>query len=418
MPGMSQPHMRCLLSALVALVCSGAAALSTRASQSDTAVLVLANANVLDGTGGAPRRDVEVIVREGRLEAVAQRGSARDAKATVVDLRGGWVLPGMIDSHVHFRDLASGRAALRAGVTTARSLGADHFTDVGIRELHRAGASDVPDVLAAGYHVRRQMADALFLDLPQLRSMMAGVKGAADIHRVIDAMATRRLNFIKVMVTERAGQLDTDFRRRVLNDEELAAAVEAAERAGLPLAAHAHTDEGAAAAVRAGARTVEHGTLITASTLTLMKQRSTCLVPTLSFWVDMAEPGGEYDGETLAARAREMLPRARTVAAQAIAMGVKVAAGSDMRYDTVSQLTLADEVIEMTRSGISPADAIKSATLGSAQCLGIAAQTGGVVPGLQADLIVLRRDPLSDITSLKDVAMVINDGRIAADRLQ
>ena len=383
----------------------------------DTTLLILANANVLDGRGGEPRHGVDVLVREGRIQAIVPRGSAREPVATVVDVRGGWVLPGLIDAHVHLRDLASARNALRAGVTTARSLGADHFTEIGIRELHRAGASDVPDVLAAGYHVRRRMSDALFLDLPPLRSLMGGVAGADQVQRVVDALAARGVNFIKVMATERAGMVDTDFRRRVLTDEELSAAVAAATRARLPLAAHAHTDEAAAAAIRAGARTIEHGTLITDATLAMMKQRAACLVPTLSFWVDMAAPGGEYDAAALAARAQEMLPRARIVAAQAVRMGVAVAAGSDMRYDAISHLTLADEIIELTRSGITPALAIKTATSGAAACLGIAEQTGAVVPGLQADLIVLRRDPVADITSLKDVSVVVNDGRIAINRL-
>ena len=118
------------------------------------------------------------------------------------------------------------------------------------------------------------------------------IAGSAAVRKVVQANARRGAQVIKVMATERAGTAETDFRRRALNDEELRAAVEEAARAGLGVAAHAHTDDGAHAAVLAGAKTIEHGTMMSESTLALMRQRQLCFVPTLSFWADMAEPGG------------------------------------------------------------------------------------------------------------------------------
>jgi imidazolonepropionase-like amidohydrolase len=400
---------------LCAVATAGAAAYPPVQPSPDT--LVLQHATMLDGVTSEPRRDMTVLIRDGRIESVSGPGTVVGGNATAIDLQNRWLMPGLIDAHVHLRDLASARAALASGVTTVRSLGVDHFADVGIRELHRAGAWDVPDVLASGYHVRQRLSDAFFLDFPQHRTLMAGVSGPAGVRAVVRAMVERRADLIKVMVTQRAGVTDTDFRARVLSDDEVAAAVDEATKAGLPVAAHAHTDEAARAAVRAGVRTIEHGTLIGAETLALMHDRRTCFAPTLTFWVDMLEPGGEYDHATLAQRAREMLPVARAAVAHAMKRRVRVLAASDMRYDGSSVLRVAHEIAELARSGLSPMEALQSATSISAACLGIGGRTGAVQPGLEADLIVLDRNPLADLHAVENPVLVVNDGRIAVNRI-
>ena len=405
----SASYVRCAVAA--------AAAAFAGVQQPPPDTLVLLRATVIDGLSRDVLRDMTVVIRGGRIERVSRTAAVDQGEATVLDLQHRWLLPGLIDAHVHFRDLASARSALAMGVTTARSLGVDRFADIDIRERHRAGAADVPDVLAAGYHVRRRPADAFFLDFPQWRSLMRGLSGPADVRMMVRAMAERGADVIKVMMTQRAGLTDTDFRARVLSDDEAAAAVDEAAKAGLPVAAHAHTDEAARAAVRAGARTIEHGTLVGAETLALMRDTGACFAPTLTFWVDMLEPGGEYDHPILAARAREMLPVARAAVAQAASSGVRVIAASDMRYDGVSGLHVAHEIAELGRSGMSPTAALQSATSISAACLGIAHRTGAVRPGLEADLIVLDRDPIADLRAVERPALVVNDGRIALNRI-
>ena len=260
-----------------------------------------------------------VVIRDGHLESVSDGAAAPHRDATVIDLQNRWLLPGLIDAHVHFRDLASARAALSRGVTTARSLGVDHFADIGIRALHRAGAHDVPDVLAGGYHVRRRLADAFFLDFPHHRPLMGGLSGASDMRAAVREMVNRGANVIKVMMTQRAGLTGTDFRARVLTDDEAETAVDEATKAGLPVAAHAHTDEAARAAARAGVRTSEHGTLMGGETLALLREKGTCFTPTLTFWVDMLEPGGEYDDATLAAHSFGRLTSAMNVCSRSTA---------------------------------------------------------------------------------------------------
>lgn len=379
-------------------------------------VIVLTHATLIDGSGGAPMRDASVVIRNGRIERVTA-GAVTVAGALVIDLQGRWLLPGFVDAHVHLRDLSAARAALASGVTTARSLGTDHFTDIGIRELHRAGVSDLPDVIAAGYHVRPRPADALFMDQPALAGLMQGVNGPENVRRMVRALIDRGADVIKIMATERAGLPDTDPRKRVFSDEELSAAVDEARRSGRLVAAHAHGDEGAAAAVRAGARTIEHGTWLGDATLALMKARGTCFVPTIATVVDMGDVGGDYDHPVLIMRARGMLPRVRDAAARARKAGVHLVAGTDTEYGPRGTRRIQDEIAELAGAGLTPMEAILSGTAVAADCLGVGERTGRIRAGLEADMIVVDRDPLSDLGALRDVLLVLNDGRVAVNRL-
>ena len=380
--------------------------------------LALTRANLIDGVSPEPARNVTVLIRAGRIERVTRGRSAIPPGASVIDLGGRWILPGLIDAHVHLRDLRSARAALQAGVTTARSMGVPHFAHAGIRDLHAAGAADIPDVLAAGYHVQPQLDDEFFLDFPQLRRLSQGLTSPDSVRLAVRAMRERGADFIKVMATERAGLPELDMLSRGLTDEQLRAAVAEASAAGLAVAAHAHTDEAARAAVRMGVRTIEHGTLTSEATLTLMREREACLVPTLTFWIDMLEPGGQYDHPVLMERARAMYPQARSTTARAARLGVRVVAGSDMRYTPgISTLNIADEIVAISGSGLSPMTAIQAATSTAAACLGIATRTGAVREGMEADLIVVESNPLQDLATLRNVRLVVNDGVIAVDRL-
>lgn len=231
-------------------VLSVAIAIALPAQSPPPPALVITHATVIDGLAAEPLRDATVVIRDGKIERIVAGSISVPAGATVLDLKGRWLLPGFIDAHAHLRDLSSARSALASGVTTARVLGVDHFADIGIRELNHAGVSNVPDVLAAGYHVRPHPADALFLDVPQLADLMAEVRGPQNVRRMVRLLIERGADVIKIMATERAGLSETDPRKRVYSDEELAAAVDEARKLGRPVAAHAHGDEGAAAAVR------------------------------------------------------------------------------------------------------------------------------------------------------------------------
>ena len=386
-------------------------------AQAPTPTIVFTNATVIDGAASAPMRDATVVVRDGKIERIASGRIDTPNGATVLDLKGRWLLPGLIDAHVHLRDLTSARAALASGVTTARALGVDHFADIGIRELNHAGVADVPDVLAAGYHVRPRPADAMFLDMPRLADLMAGVNGPERVRRMVRALIEHGADGIKIMATERAGLPGTDPRKRVYSEEELTAAVDEARKSGRLVAAHAHGDEGALAAVRAGVRTIEHGTYLSDQTLALMKEKGTCFVPTIATVIDLIDPGGNYDDPALSVRGRAMLPRVRDATARGWKAGVQIMAGTDTDYGPESTRRIPDEVVELVQVGLPPMDAIKAATSLAARCLGIDQRTGALKAGLEADLIAVDRDPLADVAALRDVVLIVNNGRIAVNRL-
>lgn len=379
--------------------------------------LLIVNANVVDGVSAEPIRGASVQLRGGRIEQVTPGKAEAPAGATIIDLQGRWLLPGFVDGHTHIGDLTAARKAVLTGATTVRSMGVTHFVDVGMRELNRAGAAEVPDVIAAGYHVRPNLDANFAISFPELREFSLRLSGADNLRRVIRAMASRGVDVIKILATERAGLPETDPRKRVFTDEELIAIVDEARKARLPVAAHAHGDEGAAAAVRAGVSTIEHGTYLSESTLTLMKQRGTCLDPTIATVEDLIEPGGDYDNSVLSIRGRHMLPRIREAMRMAMKLGVTIIAGTDTGYQPQSNRTMSHEVAEFVALGMSPMDAIKAGTSRAAECMGIAGRTGAIKAGLEADLIVVERDPLADIVNLQDVLVVINNGRVAMNRL-
>src|SRR5215468_4465011 len=255
--------------------------------------------------------------------------------------------------------------------------------------------------------------------------------GFVDAHAHISNLAAARaalqsgvttardlgVNVIKVMATERAGLPDTDPRKRVFNDEEIAAVVDEARKSGVYVAAHAHGDEGAYAAVKAGVRSIEHGTYLSDRTLALMKERGTYFDPTIATVADLIEPGGDYDNAILSIRGRHMLPRVRETAAKAWKLGIKMVAGTDTGYGPQSNRRIPHEVIELVEIGMPPMDAIKAATSVSAELLGVGQRTGSIKPGFEADFIAIERDPISDIKNLQDILLVVNDGKPAVNRL-
>ena len=401
---------------LILILSSAPRAVSQTPSPSAQA-FVFTHANVIDGVSKEPIRDAMVVVRDRLVESVGSAKTTVPTDATVLDLQGRWLLPGYVDAHAHVPDMAAARRALISGTTTLRDLGVNHFADVGMRDLNHAGVVDVPDFVAAGYHVRPHPAEEFFMDFPKLFDLLPGLQGPEDVRRMVRAQAERGVNVIKIMATERAGLPDTDPRKRVFTDEELSAAVDEARKAGLGVAAHAHGDVGARAAVMAGVRSIEHGTYLSDATLTMMKERGTYLVPTIATVIDLIDPGGDYDNPILSMRGKAMLPRVREMTAHAWKMGIKIVAGTDTGYLPQSTRRVPDEIAELVGLGMPIMDAIKAGTSLSAECLGIEKRTGSIRPGLEADLIVVDRNPLEDVNALRDVLFVMNNGKIFVNRL-
>ena len=388
--------------------------LAVAASAAPPETLALVNANVVDVKAGRVMAGLTVVVRDGRIESVGKE--APPAGVKTLDLRGRHLVPGLLDAHTHIASLESARRALESGVTTVRSSGVSSFTDVGLRELVKQGALAGPDVLAAGYHIRPRLADEAFFDTPSLGPLMAGgLRSPDDVRQAVRANLARGVDWIKVMSTERAGLADTDPRKQALTEEQLRAAVQ--EAGTVPVQAHAHGDEGARAAVRAGVRSIEHGTYLSGETLALMKERGVFLVPTLTTVIDLVEAGGDYDIPVLRNRGRHMLPRLRQVLKAAQQVGVKIVTGADTGYGPNSLTRISHEVAAFVELGMTPADALRTATVVAAEMLKLEGKTGAIEPGLEADLVAVEGNPLADPAALQDVLLVVSNGRVALDRL-
>jgi imidazolonepropionase-like amidohydrolase len=380
------------------------------------AVIVLTRARVLDPVGGVRPGLAQIVVRGRAIERVDDDGAAVPAGARVIDVGGRWVLPGLIDAHTHIATLAAARRALASGVTTVRSAGVPAFQDVALRDLVRAGAVPGPDVVAAGVFVTPDLGETLLADA-RLAPAAAGVRTPEALRAVVRVNLARGVDVIKTRGTERAGLPDTDPRQQTYTEAELRAVVEEAATRGVPVEVHAHGDEGARAAVLAGARSIEHGTYLSDSTLRLMRARGTWLVPTYSTVHDLTTPGGDYDDPVLELRGRHMLPRLGATVRRARALGVRIATGADTDYGPRSTTRIAHEVEAFVQLGDTPAAALRAATSDAAELLGVQARTGRVRPGLEADLIVVEANPLDDVRTLQDVLLVVSNGTVAMTRL-
>jgi imidazolonepropionase-like amidohydrolase len=386
---------------------------STLPAQAPTA---LVNANVVSVRDGTILPKATMVLRDGKIVSVGS--AAAPSGLTVIDVRGRYVIPGLIDAHTHIANLRAARTALESGVTTVRSAGVAGYVDVGLRELAKKGAIPGPDVLAAGYHVRPQLAEEAFLSDPVLSPFMNGGVTTADaIRQVVRVNLSHGVDWIKTTSTERAGLPETDPRRQLYTDAEVKVMVEEAALKGIPVMAHAHGEEGALAAVQAGVRSIEHGTYLSEDALRLMAQKGTYLVPTYATVLDLVEPGGDYDNRDLQLRGRHMLPRLRETIQQAIKYGVRIVTGADTGYGPNSVTRISHEIEAFVELGMTPLQALQSATSSAADLLAMTSRVGAIEAGFEADLVVVERNPLEQVRTLHDPLLVVSNGRVVVNRL-
>ncbi len=378
--------------------------------------LALTNANVVNVSDGTVQRNMTIVLRDGRIASVS--AAAAPAGMKVLDVRGRYVMPGLIDAHVHIANLRALRTALESGVTTVRSAGVSSYVDVGMRELVKQGAVVGPDVLAAGYHVRPTLAEEAYFDTPSLADLMrTGITTTDAMRRVVQANLSHGVDWIKVLATERAGTPDTDPRKQVYSEAELRAIVQEAASKNIPVEAHAHGAEGAIAAVQAGVRSIEHGTYLSDDALQLMAKQGTFFDPTMEAVKDVADVGGDYDNRDLQLRGQHMLPRLKETIGRANKIGVKIVTGSDTGYGPASVGRVSKEIANLVESGLTPLAALRAATITNAEMLHLEKQVGQIAAGFEADVVVVERNPLEQVITLQDPLLVISNGRVGLDRL-
>ncbi len=403
---------------VIGCLCAGLFAVLQPVSAQD---LDLLNVTLVDGTGAAPLKGRTVTVRGGKIASIVDRAPTATNGVRQIDLDGRYLLPGLIDAHSHIESPAAALRALQSGVTTSRVLGDTNLQALGTRELIRAGYVAGPELLVSPGHIRPKPGIAFYMVYPQFGDAIDGeLRGPDRIAEATRALMAKGADVIKVGASERAGLASTDPRKQELTEDEIRAAVTEAAKKGLYVAAHAHARAGAAAAVRAGVRSIEHGTWIDEATLDEMKRRSTYFVPTLAVMSPLGDPqGNSAEDVALQLRTQSMLGPLRAAVRKAHALGITIAAATDGSYadkDDTGRIRLAHEIMMLREQiGFTPLESITAATLNGARVIGIESRTGSIRVGLEADLVAYDGDPLADSRTFFEPRLVVSDGRIAVE---
>ncbi len=411
------------MSMVARIVCSflaGAFALSLVPAAARAEVMTLINATIIDGTGSAPVPNATVVVKDGKIAEIRTGGAAPTGQT--IDLRGRYLLPGLIDAHAHILSPAAAKRALLSGVTSARVLGDTNFQAMGTRDLVRAGFAEGPELMNAGPLIRPKPGLPFYIAFPQFGQFMdKELRGPQNVAAVTRAVLAKGADVIKIGASERAGLAATDPRRQELTFEEIQAVVATAKQAGKVVAAHAYDEKGSGAAVRAGVHSIEHGAYLTDESLRLMKEKGIALVPTLAVLSPLGDPKGDStDDITLVLRTRYMQPDIQNVVRRAKALGVTIAAATDGSYgedSDTARIRVAHDMEEMLTCGFTPMEAIVAATRNGARVLQIENRTGTIAVGKEADLLVVDRNPLEQFVTLFEPLLVVNNGKVVLNRL-
>ncbi|MFD3944776.1 amidohydrolase family protein [Streptomyces sp. NPDC058579] len=387
------------------------AATSSSASTVDTrrsgGSLLIRGGSLLDPATGAVVEDAVVLIVDGTVRAAGPRASVTVPRGVeVLDAHGRWILPGLIDTHIHLSTAAEARDAVRKGATSARSGSTSFYQDIAVRELARHSPALAPRLTAAGVFVTPDLGDTVLADpdLTPLARLKEGVRSAEALRRVVEVNLARGADVIKTRVNERAGLPEQDPLAQVYSHEQLSEIVAAARRRGKGVLCHSYSEQGCHDAVTAGIRSLEHGAFVGERTLGEMRRRGTFFTPTLTAIAGLAESADPV----LAERGRTYLPVLKRAVLAGYELGVPLAAGTDSSGGTVRPI--GREVELMRAAGLPPLAAIRTATTGAARLLGLERTAGRLARGFTGDAILVDGDPLTDVTVLKQPVRVVRAG--------
>ncbi|MFE5396256.1 amidohydrolase family protein [Streptomyces sp. NPDC056568] len=372
-----------------------------------TGDLVVEGGTLLDPATGEVTEDAVVVVRDGVVRAAGARGRTTvPAGLPRLDAHGQWVLPGLIDAHIHLNTAAEARDAVGKGATSARSGSTNFFQDIAVRELARRAPTLAPRLRAAGVFVTPDLGDTVLAD-PELTALAGskdGVRSAEALRHVVRTNLARGADVIKTRVNERAGLPDQDPLTQVYSHAQLSEVVAAARAGGSGVLCHSYSERGCHDAVTAGIRSLEHGVFVTERTLHEMRRRGTWFTPTLTAIAGLATSADPV----LAERGRTYLPVLKRAVLAAHETGVPLAAGTDSSGGSVDPV--GREVELMHAAGLSPLDAIRTATTQAAKLLGLEGTAGRLTRGHAGDLILVAGDPLADLGVLSAPTRVVRSG--------
>lgn len=381
-----------------------------------------------------------LIIVDDRIDRILDGRVEAESGARAVDLAGMTCLPGLMDMHTHITSQSSptsyvqrftknpadvaldgvvyARRTLEAGFTTVRNVGDAFNASVALRDAINAGKVPGPRIYTAAKSLATTGGHADPTN--GWRSDLMGAPGPED--GVLNGIAQAReavrqrykdgADLIKITVTGGVLSVAKSGLAPQFTDDEVAAVVETARDYGMHVAAHAHGREGMKRAIRAGIHSIEHGTMMDDETMELMKEYGTWYVPTImagKFVAEKAEIDG-YFPELVRPKARMIGPMIQDTFERAWKAGVRIAFGTDCGVSPHGDN--ADEFVFMVETGMTPAEAIRTATLNAAELLGVEDEAGILGEGRWADVIAVNGNPLSDVSVLKDVGFVMKAGRV------
>ena len=397
---------------------------------------------MVDVDRGEVLADRAITIADGRVVRVEPWTPALAKNAKVVDWSRYTVLPGLMDMHTHLSDeaqsadpgapLKSNPArdafigaknawdTVRAGFTTVRDVGTYRgLSDVQLRNAINAGLIPGPRMFVAGGYITVTGGGGEITGLPKGTVVPPEFRiGVADneaqVRQKVEFLFDHGVDFIKVIATGAVLAEGTEPGHSEYTQAEMHAAVEEAEKHHSFVAAHAHGAEGIKRATRAGARSIEHGSLMDDEAIALMKQHGTWLVADI-YNGDFIDTVGRAQGwsQEILRKNTETTQTQRDGFRKAVAAGVNIAFGTDSGVyphgDNARQFAY------MVRYGMTPMQAIQSATIQPARLLGREKELGSIAPGKFADLIAVEGDPIADIEVLRDVRSVIKNGQRVCD---
>ncbi len=396
---------------------------------------------LFDGVSATLAAGIGVVVRDGTILDVGP-GLPVPAGATVVDLGAYTVLPGIIDAHTHvalhpgsYEDqilretperraieaTVNARLTLESGITTIRDLGNEGagLADVALRDAIARGSVPGPRILAAIQPVTATGAYGLvgFQPAAKLPRISYEADGPVEVRRQVRTLVREGADVIKIYMEsfeKRQAESDVLSGARTYSDEELDALVDEAHAGGLKVAAHTYSDENGRRAIAAGADSIEHGLYLGEATFRLMADKGVAYVPTLlvyELWRD-ARIFPTSSPETLR-KLKSTVDRHSEAFRAALRTPVKIVMGSDT-FELPG--TNSQELVAMVRAGMTPLEALRSATSRSADLLGLPGRIGVVRKGAFADLVAVSGDPLADIAAVTRPVVVVKGGTLALDK--
>lgn len=395
--------------------------------------------HLLDRPGQAPRGPATIIIRGGKVAEVRDGYSAAPAGTTVIDLKDSFVLPGLIDAHVHlvsdrqsllpqftesqplpaYEALLNAQKTLQAGFTTVRNVGDSDGTTLALREAIARGWVTGPRIIDAGKAITTTdgHGDRRVGLSEQFRGAIGDENicdGPDECRKAVRRQIGRGADVIKIVTTGLSSRPVGPDRGAQMSREEISAIVQTAHQYGRKVAAHAHGGAGLDWALEAGVDSIEHGTLMSDADIALLKRKGIYYVPTLSTvnnYVDRLA-SGTLTPEWRAITEERIAKTGKSVE-KAAAAGVKIALGTDAGFTRHGEN--ATEFGLLVQHGLTPMQAIVAGTTNAADLLGIANEVGSIEPGKSADLVAVRADPLKDVTVLRSVSFVMRQGVVYKD---